>query len=120
MPTILGHAVAATALRQWAPFRAAPRGLWLWSAGCAMLPDADVLAFSFGLPYDSMLGHRGLSHSLIAAVVVGMVVARVSLGPAGRRTVPGGRWGYWQLAIYFAVITASHGALDAVTNGGRG
>ncbi len=41
-----------------------PRRLWLLAAGCAMLPDADVLGFPLGIPYRSLLGHRGLSHSL--------------------------------------------------------
>ena len=26
---------------------------------CAVLPDADVLAFRFGIPYESVWGHRG-------------------------------------------------------------
>jgi inner membrane protein len=28
-----------------------------------MLPDADVLAFKFGVAYGNVFGHRGFTHS---------------------------------------------------------
>jgi inner membrane protein len=81
---------------------------------CAVLPDADVVAFAFGIPYDHALGHRGLSHSLaFAAVLAGIVVAIAFRGDrytARRR----------ELWAYFFVATASHGVLDAMTTGGLG
>ena len=129
MPTVISHAVAATALGQFVPRRTLPRGFWLWTAVCAMLPDADVVGFSLGVPYGSMLGHRGLSHSLLAAALVGMAVARISVGSrpsvadslaSSRRTAAQATPGYWRLALYFALVTASHGVLDACTNGGLG
>ena len=40
-----------------------------------MLPDADVIGFRLGVPYGGMLGHRGLTHSLIFACMVGLAVA---------------------------------------------
>jgi inner membrane protein len=121
MPTIFSHAIAATALGQLYPDRPLPRGFWIWSAVCAMLPDADVIGFRFGIRYDDMLGHRGLSHSLVVAAIVGLVVARVGGGSArAKETSNRDAWDYWRLAAYFAVVTASHGLLDAFTNGGRG
>ena len=80
-----------------------------------MLPDIDVIAFSFGIPYEAMLGHRGITHSFAFAVVMGLVAAKAnSLGV--------GRWKFevWPLWVWFAAVTASHGLLDALTNGGRG
>ena len=43
---------------------------WLAAAGCAALPDVDALGYKLGVPYESLWGHRGLTHSLLAAAVV--------------------------------------------------
>jgi inner membrane protein len=117
VPTILSHAVVATAIGQWFPGRTLPARFWVWTAACAMLPDADVISFSFGIPYEAMLGHRGLSHSIPFAVVVGLVAAR-SCATADSQGA--GSPGLGVLWLYFSAITASHGLLDAFTNGGRG
>ena len=76
MPSVFSHAIVAVAaghLRT--AFRSLPARFWILSALCAMVPDADVVAFVFRVPYGSMLGHRGLSHSLLAAAVFGPLVA---------------------------------------------
>ena len=78
-----------------------------------MLPDIDVIAFSFGIPYEAMFGHRGVTHSIAFAVATGLVAANANaLGV--------GRWRLGVLWAWFAAVTASHGVLDAMTNGGRG
>jgi inner membrane protein len=70
-----------------------PVSFWLLSAGLAMLPDADVIAFYFGIPYGSRFGHRGFTHSLFCAALVGMLVA----------TVVGGEFGFpWWMMGYFS------------------
>ena len=117
MPTVFSHAIASTALGHWFPQRRLPARFWVWTVGCAVLPDIDVIGFSFGIQYGDMLGHRGLTHSIPFALVVGLVAARTfvksdSLGV--------GSWRLGVLWVYFALITASHGLLDALTNGGRG
>jgi inner membrane protein len=82
------------------------------SAALAVLPDADVLGSELGVPWGSVWSHRGVSHSLTAAVVAGAAIAfGVSRSRPGSRT---------RLAAYFALVTASHGVLDASTNGGVG
>ena len=118
MPTIFSHALTATAAAQWWAGRS-PARFWMWTAVCAMLPDVDVIAFAFGIPYGDMFGHRGFTHSLLFAVVVGaLVAAHVShqLHPlhASHLSRPAA------LFIWFTALTASHGILDAMTNGGRG
>ena len=40
----------------------------------AILPDADVIAFSLDIPYSHPLGHRGFSHSLLFALIVSLLV----------------------------------------------
>ena len=80
---------------------------------CTLLPDIDVLFLRFGVAYDSMFGHRGITHSLAFAVVLGAAVAF-----ALRHRAAGTPW--WALWMYFSAATASHGFFDAFTNGGRG
>ena len=113
MPTIFTHAVAAAALGQSQAGRRLPAGFWVWTIACAIVPDADVVGFLFGVRYGDMLGHRGFSHSLcFAAVVGGAVALRLTRGERPGRRVA--------LAGYFSAVTASHPLLDAMTDGGLG
>ena len=88
---------------------------WVAAAGCAILPDADALGYRLGVPYDSLWGHRGLTHSLLAAAVVATVGVGFRPLSAALRTVAAGR-----LALLLLLATASHGFLDALTTGGLG
>ena len=115
MPTIFGHAIAAGAAAQWWR-RAPPRRFWIWTIACAMLPDADVISFSFGIRYEDMFGHRGFTHSLFFAALVGAVAAWQIPNPKSQAPSPN----RIALFLWFAAVTGSHGFLDALTNGGRG
>ena len=81
-----------------------------------MLPDIDVIAFAFGIPYGDMFGHRGFTHSLLFAVLVGAVAAWHLSHPLH----PSHLSHRAKLFFWFTAVTASHGVLDAMTNGGRG
>jgi inner membrane protein len=88
-----------------------------------MLPDVDVISFAFGIRYEDMFGHRGLTHSLFFAAVAGLIAAMaVTRNPSKADSLGVGSWelGIGGLWAWFAVVTASHGILDALTNGGRG
>lgn len=114
MASVFGHAlVAGTAGYALTPEHSSKK-FWTLAVLCSVLPDADVLAFKVGIPYHHVLGHRGISHSFSFAIVFGLLVA----GLAYRDYFP--RWPFWKLAGVFAIITASHGLLDAMTNGGLG
>ena len=91
-----------------------PARTWVLGVACAILPDADVAGLLLGIPFGSPLGHRGLSHSLLFAAAVAAVVVAV-----GFRHVPEGvsRPRLW---LYLFLATASHGVLDALTDGGPG
>ena len=80
---------------------------------CSVVPDLDVLGFHFGIQYGDVWGHRGLTHSVVfAALLAGSLVALRYRGkPAVAMT---------GLFLYFFLCTASHGVLDAMTNGGLG
>lgn len=109
MASLLTHAFAVAAIGRVVTTQPQPARVWLTVIGCAVLPDADVLGLRLGVPYGSLLGHRGLSHSLVFAGVTGVVVARWIL--RDRRALT---------AAAVAAATASHGVLDALTNGGLG
>jgi len=109
------HAVVALALGKTVVGVPIARRFWALSVGCSILPDADVLGFGLGIPYSHMLGHRGLSHSLAFALVLAVVVVRY-----GFREVAVGSTRWWLLLSHFFLVAASHGLLDAMTNGGLG
>lgn len=80
---------------------------------CSVLPDFDVMGFYFGIQYGDLWGHRGMTHSILFAVLVagGLVALWYRGRPA---TAMAG------LCLYFFFCTVSHGVLDAMTNGGLG
>jgi inner membrane protein len=78
----------------------------------SILPDLDVLAFRFGIPYANQLGHRGFSHALLTAALVAALVACVLEKPVTR--------GYVGSFLFLFVAMASHGLLDTLTTGGQG
>jgi inner membrane protein len=86
---------------------------WLLAAACAFLPDADVVGFKFHVPYASLWGHRGLTHSLLAAALIASAALVLTRGR--RHAPPPGR-----LWVLLFLATASHGLLDAMTTGGLG
>lgn len=116
MASVFGHVAASTALG-YAFFPKETRPAILLLAGfCAFAPDLDVLAFRFGIPYESQWGHRGWTHSLVFAVMLGGLMA-LSFRPAKQ---PGGAGGRWRLPAWLTLSTLSHPLLDMLTDGGRG
>ena len=110
MPTVFSHPAPFVCLGL-ACGRLLSFRLLLAGIVCSLLPDADTLAFRFNTPYASILGHRGLSHSLAFALALGLIAALMApLLRAGRKTA-------------FAVCAGaalSHILLDAMTDGGLG
>ena len=114
MASAFSHAVAGLAIGTafWRP--GVPARFWVAGAVVAALPDVDSIGFRFGVAYGDMLGHRGLTHSLLFAAVLGAVVVAIAFA-SGAGPVSRG-----QLWLYLFLATASHGVLDALTNGGLG
>ena len=116
MASAFTHAFFGTVIgRVFKEDRKMPWRFWVGLAVCSALPDVDVLAFRWGIPYDSPWGHRGFTHSLFFAAVLGWLALEV-LGLGARRFSK--EW--WVLWTCFFLATASHGLLDAMTNGGMG
>jgi inner membrane protein len=113
MPTIITHAVAGAAIAQaLAPCPLRGEITWI-AAACAMLPDIDVLGLGLGIPYGDLFGHRGFTHSLLFAAVVALGVTSLLRNKAHLRDL---------LRVFVCIFaaTASHGILDALTDGGLG
>jgi inner membrane protein len=112
--TLIGHAVVAVTAGYSYPVRMATRKFFILAVICAIIPDADVITFSFGIPYESPWGHRGMSHSILFAIGWGILVSFLfyrkeffqKTGPA--------------YIFLFVICTVSHGVMDALTNGGLG
>lgn len=114
MASAFGHALVAVALG--ASFKKSLRIWKFWTIGiaCSILPDVDVISFSFGIPYESFWGHRGFSHSLLFAFIIGITMT-ILFFPNKLKKFSG-----TLLIFYFSLCTALHGVIDAMTSGGLG
>lgn len=111
MATPLSHLAVPLALTLALGGDIVPPGLMALALACAVLPDIDALGLWLGIPYEHPFGHRGFTHSLPFAV---------ALAGAGSLLAPA--LGCDPL-VAFAVLlvsAASHGLIDAMTNGGLG
>ena len=75
----------------------------VFGAALATLPDWDLISYAFAGVQDTMAGHRGASHSLIAAVGVGVAIG-IAFGSRW--------WGRWRTALWAFLTIASHAILD--------
>ncbi len=72
----------------------------------SLLPDLDVIAFRFGVPYSAPFGHRGATHSVMFAVLAAVSTWVVTRKPKD------------VLTMFLVVL--SHPLLDSLTDGGLG
>ena len=115
MPSVFTHAFAALALGKASTGESRPARLWVLSVLCAVLPDTDaIISYAFGLR-GSQFGHRGFTHSLFFALLLALLVVRFAFSET-----PAFSKSWWKLLVYFFLVTASHGLLDALTDGGSG
>ena len=111
MPSVLSHPVVPIALGLALGPRVISRRLLAAGAVAAVLPDLDVLAFRLGIPYAHEFGHRGPSHSLAFAILLGLVALTFAASLRAPRTAA---------FLFVFAAAASHGLLDMLTNGGLG
>lgn len=110
MASLLTHPVLPAALGIALGNRHIPISALFFGVLLSVVPDADVVAFKFGIPYGDMLGHRGLSHSLLFAAVMALCLCALP-----RFSNQRGR-----IFLFLFLSAASHGLLDAMTTGGMG
>lgn len=113
LASVFSHAVAALSIGTYFYRPRMPKRVWLLGAACSVVPDLDVIGFRFGVRYADFWGHRGFTHSLVFAVLIAGAVSLVFR--SGSSTI-----GRLPLFSYLFLATASHGVLDAMTNGGLG
>jgi len=113
MASLFSHTVAALGIGACFYRPGAPKRVWVAGAICSVIPDLDVIGFRFGIRYGDFWGHRGFTHSLVFAALLASFASLMF-----RQAVPGlNRAALW---AYFFLATASHGFLDAMTDGGLG
>ncbi len=75
---------------------------------CAVVPDLDLIGWPLGISPLSLLGHRGLTHSIAFAMALGILAAATLPRAVTRRErVAAG--------IVLVLATVTHGVLDALT-----
>jgi inner membrane protein len=111
VPTVFSHPAVPLVLGGGLGREIVPRRLLMAGVLASMLPDLDVITFRLGVPYSADLGHRGFSHSLLFATLVAL---------AGAGTHRALSCGFMRALVFLFVSIASHGILDAFTNGGLG
>ena len=113
MASAFSHAIVAVAMGKAFQNKALRWRELSLGAFCSVLPDLDVIGFPLGVEYGDLWGHRGMAHSILFAALVagGFVALCYRSRPA---TAMMG------LFLYFFFCTASHGLLDAMTDGGLG
>lgn len=113
MASIISHAVAALGIGAAFYRPGMPKGVWALGVACAIVPDADVICFHFAVHYQDVWGHRGFTHSLLFAALLAVMITTL-----GFRNTGSSERRLW--CFYFFLTIASHGLLDAMTNGGLG
>lgn len=115
MASAFVHAVASVAIGKLSFLQKVDWEFWALGAFCAVIPDADVLAFKFGIPYEIMWGHRGITYSLSFAVLLSLWVWFAFYRQEKLRTLRSAL-----ILLFFILATASHAILDAMTTGRLG
>ena len=114
MASVVSHAVATLGIGATFYRAGTPNSAWVAGAICSVIPDLDVIGFRFGIRYGDFWGHRGFTHSVLFAAFLASVALLAAFHNAG----PGlSRFALWS---YLFLATASHGFLDAMTDGGLG
>jgi inner membrane protein len=114
LASLISHAVATLGIGACFYRQNTPKRVWVLGAVCSVVPDLDVIGFWFGIRYGDFWGHRGFTHSLLFAALLASAVAFLGF----RQGLPSlARLPLW---MYFFLATASHGFLDAMTDGGLG
>lgn len=114
MASVFSHAVAALGIGACFYRPGTPKRVWVTGALCSVIPDLDVIGFRFGIRYGDFWGHRGFTHSLVFAAL--LATAALAAG-FWKKAASLSRFSLW---TYFFLATASHGFLDAMTDGGLG
>ncbi len=111
MPTIFTHAAVPLAVGLGLGKDVISRRLMVTGVVASMIPDLDGISFWAGIPYASVLGHRGFTHSILFVLFCGLLAATFHRFFKTKAST----------AFFFiGSVVLSHIFLDAITNGGLG
>ncbi|NQY07222.1 MAG: metal-dependent hydrolase [Flavobacteriaceae bacterium] len=108
MASAFGHGLVAYTLTKVID-KKATRLLIVLAIISSIIPDADVIGFFMGIAYESPLGHRGFTHSIVFSFLWSLFLSLI-LGKKNKKL----------FFVVLFVVTLSHAVLDAMTSGGRG
>jgi len=111
MPSIISHPAVPLALGLGLGPNVVSKALLIAGIVASVLPDIDVVSFSLRVQFGAAVAHRGSTHSLAFAVLLALLGALAFRGATG---------GFLKCFIFLFLSAASHGTLDAFTNGGPG
>jgi inner membrane protein len=109
MPTILTHPAVPLAIGLGLGSKIIPKRLLIAGVVASILPDLDVLAYQFGIPYTSVYSHRGFTHSIEVALAIAILAAFAARHLKATAT---------SAFLFIFAAALSHGVLDSFTNGG--
>ncbi len=109
MPTILTHPAVPLAIGLGLGSKIIPKRLLVVGVVASILPDLDVLAYQFGIPYTSVYSHRGFTHSIEVALSIAILAAFAARHLKATAT---------SALLFIFAAALSHGVLDSFTNGG--
>jgi inner membrane protein len=109
MPTILTHPAVPLAIGLGLGSKIIPKRLLIAGVVASILPDLDVLAYQFGIPYTSVYSHRGFTHSIEVALSIAILAAFAARHLKATAT---------SAFLFIFAAALSHGVLDSFTNGG--
>ena len=115
MPSAFGHAIFAASLTPFRPYKGKLLPTLLILMACATIQDLDVIGFEFGIHYRDMLGHRGFSHSILFALILGMFISYFFFKEERTKTID-----FISISWFYFLCAVSHGVFDAMTDGGLG
>jgi inner membrane protein len=115
MPSAISHIIAGSSLGYALNNRNRDMLFYCLAAIISILPDLDVLAFGFGIPYGDVFGHRGFFHSLVFAFLISIILAMILYRSRDFKTS-----GAFRMFPVLFIIAISHPILDAMTGGGLG
>lgn len=113
MASAFGHAFAAFTASRFFPRSLMQKRMIFLGIASSIMPDIDVLAFRYGIPYESLWGHRGMTHSIFFALLWSILLLFIFHTTSKSSDK-------WKLFVFYFLATVSHSILDAITTGGAG
>lgn len=113
MATIFAHSLVGGTIASLVPNKWVDKDkhFYFWMFFLPIVPDFDYFGLLLNVPYPSLFGHRGFTHSIFFSLIFAGIAALVIEKKSMKK--------YFRFIFYF-VTMMTHGLLDALTNGGLG